>query len=259
MVEGKLMRLSLWSLAIIFATSLFSSASAQSDPRFAEAIEAAENWDQEKAKSLLTAACDEKIAGACGRLLGMHIEDFEENQQRGLSSRLCDTGDRYACYLHGNMANWGSGGAEDKGKARAAYAASCEAGLPIACTAHAKMIAQGEGGAKNAARALAINEDGCRKKYAPACFAAADALQSTIWNGEREASESAKMEAQLRDLYEKACDNSHAEACLSLAKMLREGEGGDKDPVRAMRLMEDTCHTEIRACEQVIRLRFYQP
>lgn len=235
-------------------------ATAQSDPRFAEAIAAEENWDRDKATTLLKAACDEDVAGACGRLLGLYIDGGEDDEKWALSSKLCAQADAYACYILGNMASWNSRGPEDKALALSSYQTACEADLPMGCMSFAEMINNGEGGAKDSGKALAIYTESCGKKYGPACAKAADLLESSIWTGEtREDAEVAQMHAQVRSLYEKACDNADAEACISLAKMLLEGGGGEKDPVRAMQLMQDMCSTQIRACEQVLRLRFCQP
>lgn len=124
----------------------------------------------------------------------------------------------------------------------------------------AEMINNGEGGTKDPVKALAIYNESCGKKYGPACSKAADLIESSIWAGETpEDAEVSKVQTQVRSLYAKACDNADAEACISLAKMLTEGNGGEKDPVGAMRLMKKTCNTHIRACEQVFRLQFYQP
>lgn len=250
------MRLSLWSLALIFLASLFTTAaSAQSDPRFAEAIEALGNWDLDEAESILKAACEEKVVGACGRLLSLQIDGAERAERLTLTSQLCETGDAYACHLLGKTAYWD----DDKALARASYGAACTAGLPIACISHGEMLMNGEGGGNDKAGALAIYKQVCLKKYALACFKAADAIASSLWNDEREDAITTKMLVEVRALYKKACDNSYAEACLNLAKMLKDGEGGDRDPVRAMQLMEEACNTEASACEEVISLRFHQP
>lgn len=131
-------------VSIFSLLAIPSIAAAQSDPRFGEAIEASQNWDRDKAMSLTQSACDENIASACGRLLTMHVEDGENSKKRALSSKPCDADDAYACYLLGNLADWASGGAEDKPLARASYAKACKAGLPIACIQQAEMTMKGE-------------------------------------------------------------------------------------------------------------------
>jgi len=255
------MRLFATVMATILLAGLLPSVShAQSDPRFAEAIAAVEDWDRDKARALLKAACNEKVVGACARLLSLHYEDNEDDAQRVLAAELCEFGDAYACYFAGQLTHWGEGASEEKALARAHYQAACDGNLPMGCVSLAEMLKNGEGGPEDTEKAITIYLMGCEKKHGPACFGAADLIESSIWTGEtRDDTEVAELEAQVRTLYEQACDNSDPEGCLQLAKGLREGTGGDKEPERALQLMMDTCAIHKRACEQVIRLRFYQP
>lgn len=120
--------------------------------------------DPERARALLTGACDREVADAC-RNLGLSLQaDPAEPRQSAVEAmqRACRLGDGPGCAQLGHYRYAGTGVPRDLSGALEAYQRGCEAGFELACRSAENLALEVEDSAGPWARGMVLEKDGAR-------------------------------------------------------------------------------------------------
>lgn len=223
-------------------------------PAVDAARDAAQNYNRDEARTILTDACDGEDAAACRALLAMLDGSYDDEDQaaaRVLAGEVCDRGDMLGCVTLWRYAERGRGGDIDKPLMRASITKACQGGLYSACSAAAGMAIDAEGGPQDTAFAMNLYLGACEQGDGVSCVAYGHGLFRVDWDHGR--SEEEYDELMLaRQYYERGCELGELHGCTSLAGMLIEGQGGEKDLDRARAMLVEACNADIYQCDPLL-------
>ena len=215
------------------------------------ALATEQGGDEEGALAILRTACDADDASAC-RVLFAEVatknSDEAKVEARTMASDLCDKGDMIACVILSRYADFGRGGEKDEALKRESLITACRGGIPSACNDAARMVEKGVGGDEDLDLLRDLANRGCEDGNASACEYYGDKIYfDKLWH---EDNETAWQEA--RALYAKSCELGQINACISLARMMSDGYGGEEDREGALELLEEQCAKVTFNCQIVI-------
>jgi uncharacterized protein len=214
-------------------------------------LRAAQGWftgrdgtkDENKAATLLNAACSRREADACAAIGDMQLDGrvVPKNVSTGLDSleKSCEWGSPLGCYFLARTLESGRGGKTDVQRAKKLYTESCSGEFGPACFALGALLEK-PGPNQDVEKAESYTERACDLDDAGACDAlclktrrpegAPDGLASLAWCA-------------------KACNGQVMSACTSEALMLLSGPPFKPNPRRARELLDAACDgTDARAC-----------
>jgi TPR repeat protein len=168
--------------------------------------------DRDKARELLTRACDLDEPRACDLLIARYNRDLFEKTEALYQAR-CAKDDAEACE------QWGDYLEDDKRAAMAAKRRACELGADDACVWVVNEIYYGSGDT-DAAEGDAFLEAACKRKLPATCTRLADEIATSE-------------KARAQKLYAAACAQGHVRACLDL--------GTKAGQARAVKLWSARC------------------
>lgn len=226
-------------------------------PRLAEAVEARDAYDSEKAEAILAEECDANKPGACRMLMALHRNLYDDEAQiraRARADAVCADGDWMGCLRIADMAEEGTGGPRDEKAVRAGFTRACELGHGAACERAAGMNYDARGGDEDILQATALAEAGCELDNAKSCGYAGSIANSAAFEIGDEAGEAATtLFAKARSFYRKACDLGDSYSCYELARLLSEGRGGAADWAASKALHDKACRVDLYRCDDLLK------
>lgn len=200
--------------------------------------------DENKAATLLKAACGRREADACAAAGDLLLDGraVPKNLASGLDylEKACQWNSALGCFLLGRAFETGRAGKTDLGRARKLYVEACTAELGPACFALGTLLTL-PGPQQDLEKAPTYVERACDLDDAAAC----DALCA-----ETRKPSGAPRDGLLSLTYcAKACDGQVMTACTSQALMLLGGPPFKPNPKKAKELLDAACDgTDARAC-----------
>lgn len=158
----------------------------------------------------------------------------------------CRSGDHEACWVVGRWYKGGIKAPLDKAKARQLLKRSCALGNPKGCEEVRNL--DREQALANPSGSLAFLDPDCRAGKTDSCLALA-AVYSAGSNGVP------KDPAKVRTYGSLACQSGHARACIGVAGMASQGEGGPVDLKAAIEASEKACsHFSGEGCRMAVQI-----
>ncbi len=206
-----------------------------------------------------TAACARGEKGACVRQARVHEHGIGVPRDRRRAAQmldpLCQSGDLEACARLANLYTYAADFPDGYPRGLALSASTCDAGSARACEGLGWMFRMGAYGAVKdlsrsrelATRAAELHRAGCDRGDLPECVAYA----YTFEVGERDNVHGQVDVPRAAALYERLCNGGSAEACSSLANLVKfgrkkSGAAGEPwiippDRARALKLEQKGC------------------
>lgn len=191
-----------------------------------------QGYDNQEIEGLYAKACQGDVARSCSAL-GRRLDarDAPKDELEPVLARACALGDGNGCFHRGSFHH-------NRGEVEQAiqgWESGCDLWNAASCHRLGQLLLREEERSP-----LHSFQRACQLGLPEACFNQAVYLNTT---------QSPPPFEQTRPLLERACTGEHLQSCAFLASMLRNGQGGPKDPERAQSLSRQACEGGVKmAC-----------